>query len=172
VRATLNAHGLGILTGSTGLGKTVIARFVAAQEGGDWRLVDLRDLSGISIAGRLTVVLASLSDIDTGGLVLDDLDNWGDDSVRRSLPRLVGAVRRRNLRCLITSHSEPSPSFMADIGAPPSVIVPVPSLSTQEIGRLIAGAGQESELWSPIVQVMSGGGHPQLVQASIAVLEK
>ena len=67
VRATLNAHGLGILTGSTGLGKTVIARFVAAQEGGDWRLVDLRDLSGISIADRLTAVLASLSDIELGG---------------------------------------------------------------------------------------------------------
>ena len=60
---------------------------------------------------------------------------------------------------------------MVDIGAPPSVIVPVPYLSTQEIGELIAGAGQESGLWSPIVQVMSGGGHPQLVQASIAVLE-
>ena len=171
VRATLNAHGLGILTGSTGLGKTIIARFAAAQEGGNWRLVDLRDLSGINIADRLTAVLASLSDIDTGGLVLDDLDSWGDDAVRRSLPRLVGALRRRNLRCLITSHTEPSPSFMVDIGAPSSVIVPVPHLSTEEIGELIAEVGQDGRLWSPIVQVMSGGGHPQLVQASIAVLE-
>jgi hypothetical protein len=171
VRATMNAHGLGILTGSTGLGKTIIARFAAAQDGGNWRLVDLRDLSGISIADRLTAVLASLSDVDAGGLVLDDLDSWGDDSVRRSLPRLVGALRRRNLRCLITSHSDPSPSFIVDIGAPSSVIVPVPYLSTEEIGELIAKVGQEARLWSPIVQVMSGGGHPQLVQASIAVLE-
>jgi hypothetical protein len=54
--------------------------------------VDLRDLSGISIADRLTTVLASLSDVDAGGLVLDDLDSWGEDSVRRSLPRLVGAL--------------------------------------------------------------------------------
>jgi hypothetical protein len=171
VQAALNAKGISILTGSTGLGKTIIARFAAAQEGGHWRLVDLRDLSGVSIADRLTAVLASLSDIDAGGLVLDDLDTWGDDSVRRSLPRVVSALRRRNLRCLITSHSEPSPSFMADIGAPSSVIVPVPYLSTEEIGELIAAVGQEGRVWSPIVQVMSGGGHPQLVQASIAVLD-
>lgn len=171
VRAALNAHGLGILTGSTGLGKTIIARFAAAQEGGNWRLVDLRDLSGVSISDRLTAVLASLSDIDVGGIVLDDLDSWGDDSVRRSLPRLVGALKRRNLGCLITSHSEPSPSFIVDIGAPSSVIVPVPYLSTEEIGELITEVGQESRLWSPIVQLMSGGGHPQLVQASIGVLE-
>jgi hypothetical protein len=171
VRAALNANGIGILTGSTGLGKTIIARFAAAQEGGHWRLVDLRDLSGVSIADRLRAVLASLSDIDVRGLVLDDLDTWGDDSVRRSLPRLVGALRRRNLSCLITSHSEPSPSFLADIGAPSSVILPVPYLSTEEIGELIAAVGQEDRVWSPIVQVMSGGGHPQLVQASIAALD-
>jgi hypothetical protein len=171
VRAALNAHGLGILTGSTGLGKTIIARFAAAQEGGNWRLVDLRDLSGTSIADRLTAVLASLSDIDAGGLVLDDLDTWGDDAVRRLLPRLVGALRRRSLRCLITSHIEPSLSFMVDIGAPSSVIVSVPHLSAEEIRELIAEVGQEGRLWSPIVQVMSGGGHPQLVQASITVLE-
>jgi hypothetical protein len=42
VRATVKAHGLGILTGSTGLGKTIIAWLAATQEGGDWRLVDLR----------------------------------------------------------------------------------------------------------------------------------
>ena len=77
VRAALNAHGLGILTGSTGLGKTIIARFAAAKEGGNWRLVDLRDLSGTSIADRLTAVLASLSDIDAGGLLLDDIDSLG-----------------------------------------------------------------------------------------------
>ena len=171
VQAALNAHGLGILTGSTGLGKTMIARFAAAQDGGNWRLVDLRDLSGASIADRLTAVLASLSDIDAGGLVLDDLDSWGDDAVRRLLQRLVGALRRRSLRCVITSHTEPTLSFMVDIGAPSSVIVPVPYLSTEEIGELIGELGQEGRLWSPIVQVMSGGGHPQLVQASIAVLE-
>jgi hypothetical protein len=91
--------------------------------------------------------------------------------VRRLLPRLVGALRRRSLRCLITSHTEPSLSFTVDIGAPSSVIVPVPYLSTGEIGELIDELGQEGRLWSPIVQVMSGGGHPQLVQASIAVLE-
>jgi hypothetical protein len=72
---------------------------------------------------------------------------------------------------LITSHSDPSPSFIVDIGALSSVIVPVPYLSTEEIGELIAKVGQEGRLWSPIVQLMSGGGHPQLVQASIAVLE-
>jgi hypothetical protein len=171
VRGTLSAHGLGILTGSTGLGKTIIARFAAAEEGGNWRVADLRDLSGVGVADRLTAVLASLSDIDAGGIILDDLDSWGDDSVRRSLPRLVGALRRRNLRCLITSHRAPSPSFMADIGTPSSVAVSVPYLSTEEIGELIAAVGEESKVWSPIVQVMSGGGHPQLVQASIAVLD-
>ena len=171
IRAALNAHGFGILTGSTGLGKTIIARFAAAQEGGNWRLVDLRDLPGTSIADRLTAVLASLSEIDAGGLVLDDLDSWGDDAVRRLLPRLIGALRRRSLRCLITSHTEPSPSFMVDLGGPSSVIVPVPYLCTEEIGELVGELGQEDRLWSPIVQVMSGGGHPQLVQASIAVLE-
>src|SRR4029077_21205308 len=103
--------------------------------------------------------------------LLDDLDSWGDDAVRRSLVCLLNALRRRNLGCLITTHSEPSPSFMADIGVPPSAIVPVTYLSTEEIGELIAGIGQESGLWGPVVQVMSGGGPPQLVQATITVLE-
>ena len=60
---------------------------------------------------------------------------------------------------------------MADIGAPAAVIVPVPYLSTDEIGELIATVGQDGRVWGPIVHVMSGGGHPQLVQASVAVLE-
>ena len=170
-RATVNAHGLGILTGSTGLGKTIIARFAAAQEGGVWRLVDLRNLAGISIADRLAAVLASLSDMNDGGIILDDLDSWADDAVRRSVPRLVGALKRRNVRCLITSHTEPSTSLVADIGVPADVIVPVPYLSSEEIAELIAALGQDGRVWSPIVHVMSGAGHPQLVQASIAVLE-
>jgi hypothetical protein len=175
VRAALAAHRLCILTGSTGVGKTVIARLAAAQEGGDWRLVDLRvdlrDLPSATIADRLTAMLASLSDIEAGGVLLDDLDSWGDDTIRRSFVRLVSALRRRNLGCLITTHSEPSPSFMADIGVPPSSIVPATYLSTAEIGELITGIGQESGPWGPTVQVMSGGGHPQLVQATISVLE-
>jgi hypothetical protein len=60
---------------------------------------------------------------------------------------------------------------MADIGAPAAVIVSVPYLSSEEIAELIAALGQDSRVWSPIVQVMSGGGHPQLVQASVSMLE-
>ena len=60
---------------------------------------------------------------------------------------------------------------MADIGAPAAVIVSVPYLSSEEIADLIAAVGQDGRVWSTIVQVMSGGGHPQLVQASFAVLE-
>lgn len=60
---------------------------------------------------------------------------------------------------------------MADIGAPAAVIVSVPYLSSEEIAELIAAVGQDGRVWGPIVQVMSGGGHPQLVQASVAVPE-
>ncbi len=44
-------------------------------------------------------------------------------------------------------------------------------MSSEEIAELIAELGKTVRVWSPIVQVMSGGGHPQLVQASVAVLE-
>jgi hypothetical protein len=60
---------------------------------------------------------------------------------------------------------------MADMGLPADVTVPVPYLSAEEIAELVAIVGQDGTTWGPIVQVMSGGGHPQLVQAIIAVLE-
>jgi len=171
VLGRLRDYGLGILTGSTGLGKTIIARLAAVQVGGNWRLLDLRDLPGVTIADRLTAVLASLSDLNTGGLVLDDLDSWSDDSVRRWFPSLIRALRRRNLGCLVTSHGEPPPSLLVDIGAPSDVLVPVSYLSIPEIAELVVAVGQDARVWAPIVQLMSGGGHPQLVQASIAVLD-
>jgi hypothetical protein len=108
VLATARQSGFAILTGSTGMGKTMIARLTARHQGGAWSVLDLRDISAEETARRLDVALGMIGAADIDGIIIDDLNELEEPTVRRSLARILGALHRRDALSIVTCYREPS----------------------------------------------------------------
>jgi hypothetical protein len=163
-------HGATFLTGSTGSGKTIVARLAARRIGADWDLIDFRDLSTTETTERIEFALGSLSQSKRTGLILDDLNEIESPSVRRALAYLLAALRRRDSLCFVTSYLEPSARVLAELGITRDAILAVPDLTVEEVGEMIAAAEGDGLRWANAVYVGGGFGHPQLIQAIISGL--
>lgn len=163
-------NGAAFATGSTGCGKTTVARLATRVDAASWCILDLRENSADQIIQRLDVAVGALGAANYRGIILDDLNEIEDPSARRAVARFLSALRRRDMLCLITAYSQPSSRALSELGLDESAHLAVPDLSLAEIAALVATAGGDGEKWSTAVQRASAWGHPQLVQAIISGL--
>jgi hypothetical protein len=161
-------HGVGILTGSSGCGKTTAARLAAHGRASDWRLLDLRDSSAEQSAQRLDEALAALGSLRNGGVILDDLNEIEDPHVRVALIRFLLALRRRDMLCIITAYRKPSTRAFSELGVDDRVHLAVPDLSEAEVSAMISAAGGDAAAWTKAIYKAGAFGHPLLVQAVIS----
>ena len=87
--ARVCGKGAVVITGSTGSGKTMLARQVARLHGGRWHLLDLRDVTGTGAVQRFGYALSSLGSANTDGVIIDDLNVMEDPAARRAAARLL-----------------------------------------------------------------------------------
>jgi hypothetical protein len=160
-------HGIGIVTGSSGCGKTTVARLTARRHASDWRLLDLRDTSAEQSTQRLDEALAALGTLTTGGVILDDLNEMEDPHARLALIRFLSGLRRRDILCIITAYRKPSTRALSELGVDDRVHFAVPDLSEVEVSAMVSAAGGDAATWAKAVYVAGAFGHPQLVQAVI-----
>lgn len=165
-------NGTAFVTGSTGCGKTTVARLTTRVESSPWCILDLRDNSGEQIAQRLDFSLGALGAFGYRGIILDDLNEIEDPSARRALARFLSALRRRDMLCLITAYRQPSSRALSELGLDENAHLAVPDLSLVEIMGMVAAAGGQGGKWPEAVQRASAWGHPQCVQAIISGLRK
>ncbi|WP_343654156.1 hypothetical protein [Paraburkholderia caribensis] len=170
IRAAVERHRVLFLTGGSGMGKTMLARFLARSASKPWHIVDLRDVTPEEAARRLQSALGQLSGVDTAGLILDDLNNGETHTVAQPLERLIRALRRRDVVCLITSYRAPTSVLLEKLSAEPEAAIAIPNLSEVEVGQLVRLFGGESDLWARYVYMEAGEGHPQLVRAMLTGL--
>ena len=163
-------NGTTFVSGSTGCGKTTVARLTARADETLWRILDLRENSADQIVQRLDVAIGALGTAGCRGMILDDLNEIEDPVVRRAVARFLAALRRRDMLCLITAYRQPSNRALSELGLDESAHLAVPDLSKAEIAALVLRAGGDGEKWSAAVQRASAWGHPQLVQAIISGL--
>ena len=170
VLATARQSGIAILTGSTGMGKTMIARLTARHQGGAWSVLDLRELSAEETARRLDVALGMIGAADVDGIILDDLNELEEPAVRRSFARILATLHRRDALSIVTCYREPSARAVSELGLSRDTHITVPDLTQGEVGEMVAAAGGDPAQWTNVVYMSGSFGHPQMVQAVISGL--
>jgi hypothetical protein len=159
--------GVGFLSGSSGSGKTLVARLTARALGGQWGVIDCRDLSAEAAVARLRRALSVIGTSALRGVILDDLNVMEEAKVRRALSVLVSAARRADVLCIVTAYLGPSSRLVTELGSNPATHFEIGSFTEQEIGELVAAAGGDPHAWTRAVFRESAFGHPQLAQAII-----
>lgn len=165
----LRENGVTVITGGSGRGKTIVARLTARTLAGDWHIVDLRNASAVEIVRHLDQAGLEVPAKRPTGVILDDFNEMDDPAARAALIRMLGMARRYDFVCLLTAYNTPAPRTLAEAGLPPEVCVPVPDLTLDEVGEMIAVAGGDSR-WRQTIHIAGAFGHPQLVSALISGL--
>jgi hypothetical protein len=162
----LKALGAVALSGSTGVGKTALARDAAAARADTWLSADFRGLDAAEAAERLRAVRSELLVQGGSVLLLDDLDCMDDPRVLAEVTALLGVLRRRDGGALITCGSEPAPTTLARLIGGATGHLKVPYFELGEVEELLRLSGGPAEL-AKLVWAAGSCGHPQLVQAVV-----
>ena len=173
--AILRQHGAIILRGSTGLGKTSLARMVTDKLGGEWAWACFRGREPAQIADLLS---RAAFEIKTHGLasqiVLDDLDFGAVTKFERELLALVFSIVNIGGFVVITGPSSCPPDLLNKLWLPPECDQAVPYLNERDVTAIAMLHGlednQKLQKWSNVIWLTTQG-HPQLVHARIRNLQ-
>ena len=113
---TLKISTVGILVGSSGLGKSIVCRSVSTAQDENFFLADFRNADASEICVRLDVIFGRIGSLNFSTLVLEDLNQLDDSGVALSLARVVDALRRRFRKALITCYKRPAVKTLTEIG--------------------------------------------------------
>lgn len=167
VTAGLLSNRLVFLTGSTGTGKTFLARQVAASIPGRWIWVSAVGFTTLQVRLSLQLLEQDLRGstdpvhvlLDEIGLSTAHLTHYID-----AFRSLCDAVTVRGGYVLVTSH-RPPPALLLSESELNFAIVAVPHFTPGEIAALCAKLGcadrERAETWSRLIH-MHTGGHPRL----------
>jgi len=164
----LHQDQLVLLVGSTGLGKTLVARLVALDHGGQWLVLDLRDVPAAESCRRLDAALAQIARSNFAGVIIDDANELESPGVAHRVARFVRAVRRQDGVCVLTCYRNPSNAVADRFGLSPLPVLAVERLTLEEVVELVRAAGGPPERVGQLTYWLSRRGHPQLVQALIS----
>lgn len=171
LRAKLRPGRIVFAQASTGMGKTTLAKTLAAAEPGVWQWVSMAGLRGEAVVQRLRALSARLArETGTPHILLDDVDvsAGAHAQLGHVLAVLAVALAQRGGRLLVTTQTEPSARIIEACGGDADSTFPVPRMSYQEIreiARLLGcPEGTTREGWAKIAR-LSSQGHPQLARA-------
>lgn len=168
--AKASRGGLLFLQGSSGRGKSTVARLIARSVGGSWSLLDLRGLEARETSGRLTLAASRVATARTS-LILDDLPVEYDANIENALAVLAATLRSRDQLMLVTTSSKPSARMRSLLTANEDLVFGMPNLSGKEVSALVDQLGGDGQIWGPLTHTVSGG-HPQLVMARLRRLSR
>ena len=163
----LGNFGVGVLTGSSGLGKSIVSRSAALNHFGTFHLIEFRNIETNETRHLLDIVFARMASLPSSALILDDLNQIDDAHVRLSLARVINASKRNNRVVLITCHRRPSLTTLANIGLDLNCVVECPYFSEEEVRTLVHANGGCPEKWGRIAYIAGASGHPQLTHAFV-----
>lgn len=169
VIARLRTQGTAVITGSSGRGKTIIARLASRELDNDLRIVDLRNASPSETIALLRQGSSELLRARPRAVLLDDLNEINDPGVCDALARMLSIIRRTDAVCVITAYNRPSVRTLSQAGLDPGACLDVPDLTTDEVKEMAVAGGGDPK-WAQTLYLAGAFGHPQLVNALISGL--
>lgn len=167
-RVALSQKGLLFLTGSVGVGKTILASDLASNVG--------RSVAWVPCQRRPFLLHRLLSSLDFptphGLWVLDDLD-LTSTTLEPSFTTLVYALRERGDYLLVTTQTPPTAKDLRGLGVDEGTILPIGMLSEGEVAALSGSLGCPDSLIAGWTQVALShtSGHAQLTHALLLDLK-
>ena len=160
--------GVSVLVGSSGLGKSIVARAVACARADEFFIVDFRDNDVDETRHRLDMVFSRVGGLPSSTLILEDLNHLEDPKVVSSLARVIEASRRRDREVLITCYRKPDSRALTQIGLDQGCVVNCPYFSEEETRALVHNNGGNPDIWGPLAHTAGSLGHPQLTHSFIS----
>ncbi len=167
VADALRNFGVGVLTGSSGLGKSIVSRAAAVTHFGAFHLVEFRNIETNETRHLLDIVFTRIEGLPSSALILDDLNQIDDTHVRLSLARVIKASKRNDRIVLITCHLRPALATLASLGLNQSCVVECPYFSEEEVRTLVLANGGSPDKWGRLAFIAGASGHPQLTHAFV-----
>jgi hypothetical protein len=172
LRTHLVSSGVLWFRGSSGLGKSVLAVLLARSQNVEWRVADLRELSGPAIHSVLVGIASSFRQTAGRGIVLDDIPADADNALVSAIGQVAQAVADADGLLIITCTKPPHPTLSSRLGLDNGAIIRVPYLTQEDVAHMVKGAGGDPQKWARTIYAFAGSGHPQLVDARVAGLEQ
>lgn len=171
LRGDLRSSDVLWLHGSSGLGKTQLARLICSIEDDRWEFVSLGDCAPDQQEARVKAAIAKIDRQEFAGLVLDDLPVPTKEGLRRWIAAAsLELASVPNARVIVTSEREPLPAIRMAFEPLRIVVRNAPYLERQDVDHIVAAAGGLADDWAPLIHLSCGGGHPLLVDARVAGL--
>ena len=159
------------LQGSSGLGKTMLARLISDTIGGDWGWVGFRDRDPEHIRALLVKVRIEISALNfPAQVVLDDLDLTMVSAFERELITLLFSIINSDGIFIVTGPSECPVQLFPKIWLTEQCQASVPYFKKAEIADMIREHGLDhdkwTDAWAHLIELTTRG-HPQLVHARV-----
>lgn len=171
LRARLKPGRIIFAQASTGMGKTTLAKALAAAEPDVWQWVSMAGLRGEAVVQRLRALGARIARAATAPyVILDDVDvsSSAHAGLSHAFAVLAVLLTQRSGLLLATTQTAPSPRVAEVCCDDPDLVFSVPRMGYQEIremARLLGcPEGERQEGWGRVARVRSQG-HPQLARA-------
>lgn len=161
----INANGVVILTGGTGLGKSTISRSFAQSHYDEFYIVQCDDANPDSIRYKLNQVEAETPLLRDNILVLEDFKAIENKDLIFFVGNVVEELRKSNVHLLITCYTRPSLTTLTELGIDTQSEVQCQPFSLREIKSLVKIYSGDAEGWGRYIYVRSGFGHPVLAHA-------
>jgi tetratricopeptide (TPR) repeat protein len=172
----LSTKGILVLKGTTGVGKSILARLVVGENEKNWKWMNMRGLLPDQIKElflREAITLGEQSKDEK--FVLDDL-KFDPQSIQYeyALEGLLYALSCFNGKVIITTQEDIPSRIKLNLQIPLESLVNVPWLTIEEIKELASAygcpKGKKLDSWSKVMLAKTQG-HPQLIHAYVRSLE-
>ena len=173
---SLNSNRVLALSGSSGMGKSILANIVASVDRTRWRKLSVRGLAPNEIRDRLRYATNAIEEHPIGtSFIIDDLNFDREPLVYEELlAKFIYAVILRSGRILITTQGALPMRIMTLHDLPNGCNVEIPTLEEDEIRDLAVNhgcpSGHQLKAWTRIIAIQTSR-HPLLAHARIKGLE-
>lgn len=175
VRRKFGSDGLLVIVGSTGMGKSTLARMYAITDSEPWLWLDCRARDAVQMRDLLLQAANTLADDKSHrNVILDDVDLSTDTRIYElQLSSIAFVLKARWGRLLITSHQRLAQRLQLNLGVSSDHALTIPPFTEDEIKIFLTEQGLQDpslqKLWARLTWLRTSG-HPQLVSARVQTL--